>query len=404
MKLAVVSIVLAAVALAAGVAEAYPQFQLARDQTCTGCHISPAGGSMLNENGFGVAEAISQFGTKPEFFYGDRFNSGTLQLGGDVRGAGGFLKYGGSEDSAVYAFPMQIELQARLKFGAFSVFLNGGFRPPQDGHRVDADTELEVRASTYVWSREHYLMWQQKPDENYGLYVRAGRFMPVFGLRFAEHPMYTKRFGGTQLFSETYGLAVEYIDPKYEFHVTGFMNDPLIDPVEHATGAAFYGELRASETLAFGAELMFKNFTNGEPLFSSDSDSEMKEIRAGITNKLYLSGPEVLISTEIQFVNQLVDKVSRSVDSAVGGAPKGLVGNITVSRMFADFLLLDVGIGHFDSNFRVPNIDRDCIDVNFHWFTTSHLELMLNARYETIGFNKGADPGAYALIQAHYRL
>ena len=40
-----------AVAAMAGTAAAYPQFQLSRDQTCTGCHLSPAGGGLLNENG-----------------------------------------------------------------------------------------------------------------------------------------------------------------------------------------------------------------------------------------------------------------------------------------------------------------------------------------------------------------
>ena len=68
------------------------------------------------------------------------------------------------------------------------------------------------------------------------------------------------------------------------------------------------------------------------------------------------------------------------------------------------FLMLDLGIGHFDSNLRIKNLDRDCIDLNFHWFTTSHLEFVLNARYELIGFGAGGEPGAYALIQAHYRL
>ena len=37
-------------------AEAYPQFQVGRDPTCTGCHVSPAGGGALNENGIAVAE------------------------------------------------------------------------------------------------------------------------------------------------------------------------------------------------------------------------------------------------------------------------------------------------------------------------------------------------------------
>ena len=53
--------------------------------------------------------------------------------------------------------------------------------------------------------------------------MRVGRFMPVFGLRFAEHVMYTRQYGGTPLYGETYGLAVEYITPKYEAHLTGFI-------------------------------------------------------------------------------------------------------------------------------------------------------------------------------------
>jgi hypothetical protein len=254
-----------------------------------------------------------------------------------------------------------------------------------------------------VWSREHYLMWQSKPDENYGTYVRAGRFMPVFGLRFAEHPLYTRRFGGTQLFSENYGVSVSHVAEKFEVHGTAFMEDYLIDPVEHANGAAAYGEYRVSPTLSFGGGAMFKSFTNGDFLLSSP-DYDSKEIRIAATNKLYLEGIDLLLSTEIQFVNTLVGKSDRSADSQTGGAPKGLVGNIMASKMLGSFLLLDVGIGHFDSNLRIKNLDRDCIDLNFHWFTTSHVELVLNARYELLGFGSGGEPGMYTLLQAHYRM
>jgi hypothetical protein len=51
-------------------------------------------------------------------------------------------------------------------------------------------------------------MWRTNPGTPFGLFVRAGRFMPVFGLRFAEHPMYTRRFGGTPLYGDTYGAAI----------------------------------------------------------------------------------------------------------------------------------------------------------------------------------------------------
>ena len=89
-----------------------------------------------------------------------------------------------------------------------------------------------------------------------GLYVRAGRFMPVIGLRLAEHPLYIRRFGGTQLYAETYGAAVEYVTPAWEAHVTGFIEDPFIDAVDHSNGAAAYAELRVGEHAAVGVEGM----------------------------------------------------------------------------------------------------------------------------------------------------
>jgi hypothetical protein len=42
---------------------------------------------------------------------------------------------------------------------------------------------------------------------------------------------------------------------------------------------------------------------------------------------------------------------------------------------------------------------RDCIDVNLHWYATTHVELLLTTRLELVD---GA--GGYALTQLHYRL
>jgi hypothetical protein len=390
MRLFVIALVLGT----AGIAAAYPQYQLSRDQTCTGCHLSPAGGNLLSENGLAVAESTSQFGHKPEFMYGKLGTPSWLQLGGEFRVAGGWLKYGGPEDTAVYGFPMQGEIESAMLFGSVSLHITAGIRPPQDGNE----------GATYFWSREHYAMWKQHPDDSAGAYVRLGRFLPVFGLRFAEHPQYTRRFGGTALFTDAYAVAYEQVAPTYELHLTAFTEDPLIDPVEHASGAALYGEFRPSETLSFGAGVMYKNFGNGDPLFSSDRTTEFEEYRFAVTNKVYLSSLELLLSTELQFINGLVSEVDRSDDSRTGGAPKGIVGNLIASRMFGDALLLDVGLGHYDSNFRIANLDRNCVDLNLHWFTTSHVELVLNTRYEVLAFGKGGDPGAYTLLQIHYRL
>src|SRR6266567_8178283 len=106
----------ALLALGSGTAEAYPQFQLSRDQTCTGCHVSPAGGGLLNENGLAVSETISQWGTSPEFFYGKIPRPDWLTLGGDVRGASGYVQ---SPERLLATFPMQIEAYGRAVLGAF---------------------------------------------------------------------------------------------------------------------------------------------------------------------------------------------------------------------------------------------------------------------------------------------
>jgi hypothetical protein len=240
-----------------------------------------------------------------------------------------------------------------------------------------------------VWSREHYLMWQQHPGETEGLYIRAGRFMPVFGLRLAEHPVYTRRYGGTQLFADTYGVAIEYVTADFEAHATGFIKDPIIDPVEHYSGGAAYAEYRVTANAAVGLEGM------------AELGADDKRYRGGVTGKLYLGGADVLVQGELQFMNQLIDETPTN---PTGGAPQAFIGYLLLSRMLGETVLLDLGFGHYDPNRRIGENERDCVDLNLHWFVDSHTELVLNTRYEAIGFGDGGKPGAYAIGQIHYRL
>lgn len=353
-----------------GPAEAYPQLELGRDRTCTGCHVSPAGGGLLGENGLATAEAISQWGTAPEFFYGKIPEPDWLMVGGDLRGAGGYVQ---SPEKLLAAFPMQLEAYGRATLGNFSLQVDVGAREPQFGNE----------AATHVWSREHYLTWQQRPGESTGLYVRAGRFMPVFGLRLAEHLTYIRRWGGTPLYGETYGLAVEYIDPQFEVHATGFVADPIYDTPEHSSGGAALGELRVSEQLSLGAEGMFTR-----------SDDE-KKFRIGALARLDLPGPELLLQLEGQFMNQLIDP---------RGAPKQIIAYLLASRFVSSAVLLDLGLGYFNENIQITQLHRESIDLNVHWFATSHVEALFTGRFETLAFGAAGPSAGYALAQLHYRL
>jgi hypothetical protein len=217
----------------ARLAGAYPQWQLARDATCSSCHLAPDGGGLLNENGLATAEAVALQDHDAAFMYGALDTPPWLTLGGDLRGAGGYVY---AREGKGVAYPMQAEVAAVAVRGPISLHLTGGLRRP------NPESALHV-----LWSREHYVMWRLDPSETHGVFVRAGRFMPTFGLRLAEHIVYTQRFGGRQLYHEAYGASVAYVDHQVEVHVTGFVHDPIARAAEQGDGGAIYGELRLAE-------------------------------------------------------------------------------------------------------------------------------------------------------------
>ncbi len=378
----VIVVVLGGLGLAR-VAAAYPQFQLSHDQTCAACHISPAGGELLNENGLNAADAISQFGTDPSFMYGKVPTPDWLVLGGDARLASGYIR---TPQDYLATFPMQLDVYANAKYEHFRLDVTVGYQPGW----YHLPNQVEERPP---WSREHYLMWVENPDTNQGWFVRVGRFMPVFGLRFVEHVDYTRRFGGTQLYAETYGAAVEYVGEQVEGHLTGFVADPLIDTVEHSSGGAGYGELRLDPHTAVGAEGMIaKSHVEG--------GADLK-FRGGVTGKRWIGEADLLLQAELIFTNQRIDQGISATESS---GTNQLVGYLMGSWFAAPAWMIDVGIGHYSEDLRFSGTARDCADVNVHWFATSHVEGILMTRVEKFLFGPGSPTGGYVLLQAHYRL
>lgn len=346
---------------------AYPQYQLSKDQTCSSCHVSPAGGGLLTENGLNVAQQFSTYGGDPEALHGILTGPGWFQMSGDFRGAAGLNDDRGLGPAA---FPMEAEFQAAVHGHGFTFY---GTLGAQSGDGA--------RPQTFVLAREHFLMWQTDENSRNGLFVRVGRFMPVYGLRFAEHNDFTRRFGQVPLFGETYGAAVEYIDPKWEVHATGFVEDPLQDPIERGNGAALYAEARPTEKLAIGVEGRYAK---------SDDDARTA---GGLTAKYYL--PDVLLQVEGQVVHQTF---------AAGGSRNQLVSYLMASWFVHDGWMLDFGLSQYDEDLKVKAVDLEAFDVNLHWFATSHLELLLTNRIQTIALGGGGATSGYSLVQFHYRL
>jgi hypothetical protein len=351
----------------ARVVAAYPQFQLSKDQTCTSCHIAPAGGLLLNENGLALAETMSTYGGAPEPAHGALVGPPWLLVGGDARAAGGLVWNRGPQPGA---FPMQADFDAAARGDGLTLFAMAG-------------VQRGSSPQTYFANREHWLMWQSNPDQDHGLYLRVGRMMPVYGLRLAEHDAYTRRFGQTPLYGETYAAAAAYIDPAWELHLTGFVHDPLQESMEHGSGAAGYGEVRLAKIAAVGLEGRYAK---------GDDDSRLA---GGVTAKYWIAAADVLLQGEGQLIRQTF---------TAGGRRDQLVSYLMGTWFFKQAWMLDIGVGQFDSDLKIKNIDLECVDANVHWFATSHWELLVTNRIQTIGLGSGGATSGYALFQVHYRL
>jgi hypothetical protein len=254
------------------------------------------------------------------------------------------------------------------------------------GHGLSAYATVGVQRGSqpidFLLLREHVVQWQAREGDATGLYVRVGRLLPVYGLRFAEHSAYTQRYGGASLYGEAYGVAVAQLASAYELHATAFVHDPLQVAIERGDGGAVYGEARLGAA-AIGAQGRYAK---------SPDDTRTA---GGLTAKYWLAGPEVLLAAEGSVIHQRF---------AAGGARTQLVSYLAASWFVRQGWWLDVGVGQFDEDLKVAKVDREALDVNLHWMATSHLELLLTNRLATIDLGGGGRSSGWSLLQVHYRL
>ena len=70
------------------------------------------------------------------------------------------------------------------------------------------------------------------------------------------------------------------------------MHDPIASAVEHGDGGALYAEVRLGAHAAIGAEAKYS------------SSDDLHRTYAGVTGKLYLPGPDLLLHAEAEVVHQ----------------------------------------------------------------------------------------------------
>jgi hypothetical protein len=191
-------------------AAAEPMFLSRQYARCTTCHYSATGGGLLTPYGRslsqeevstwkGTAHAGAAGGATGE----QAFLWGVLgtKLGGlnagislrpshvDVRLPGGLKE--------TRTFMMNADLTLAYQAKGWTVYGEIGRQPRDSGHDVD--------------SYEHWIGYRSEK----GFSVRAGRFFPAYGIRFADHTGYTRRPLGFDTFDQVYALEGTYSGDKH---------------------------------------------------------------------------------------------------------------------------------------------------------------------------------------------
>jgi hypothetical protein len=194
----------AAALLAPSLAAAEPIFLSRQYTRCTTCHFSPTGGGLLTPYGRSLSRIeLSTFGhgdgapagREHEFLYGvlgDALKD--VSLGISLRPAHLDIEAPGVEETR--DFLMNAELAAAFRHDRWTAYAQVGRQPRGDDARVT--------------SFEHWLGYQ---GERAG--ARAGRFLPAYGVRFADHTTFNRDTVGLDNDDQVYALELSYTSDRH---------------------------------------------------------------------------------------------------------------------------------------------------------------------------------------------
>jgi hypothetical protein len=219
--------------LAAVAAPAEPIFLSRQYSRCTNCHYSPTGGGLLTPYGRSLsAEELSTTGahrgaTTPgreqEFLYGALGDAiRPVSLGIDLRPSHLDISSGGY--SSTLDFFMNAELTAAAQAGGFTFYGELGRQPRG--------------ADTRVASFEHWVSYKAPS----GIGVRAGRFLPAYGVRFADHTAFTRAPLQLDNQNQVYALELSYSGERQLLQLSA--GPGFADSVGHADERAFTASAR----------------------------------------------------------------------------------------------------------------------------------------------------------------
>ncbi len=375
--------------LAAGAAEAYPQYQFStQGKRCSACHFSPSGGGRLTNFGRQQMGALAMFGGDGSFLHGAWEPPKYLALGFDARAMGGFNENNSAESDAA-VFPMQADLYVRLKFGDVSAYVATG---ACCGARDEMRFPNEPEEPFLYYVREYQLMWQPK---NIGPYVRAGRFFASFSHRLHDHTSYVRRDNGQYIGEETLTLSGGMVKRKWELHVSAFTPDFQIKARGEQYGGAVLYERRIGKGRkgSWGAHGKFDVET------SDNNDVGTSKYTSGLLGKYYLEAAKVLVLAE---ADTIVER-SRGGNNGGNNVPGRVQSLFHVGATFfvANGLMLGASAEIYDEDISIEKTERTQAKFDVQFPPYAHFELHAFAKYQRVS---GGENRTDAFLMFHHFL
>jgi len=232
-------------AAAAAPVPAEPIFLSRQYTRCTNCHYSPTGGGLLTPYGRSLSrEELSTFGSsggsKPQgreqqFLFGVLGSAtGPLSLGIDLRPSR--LRFDFGDLTTTRSLLMNADLTAALRHGHWTFYGQLGRQPRGDDPRVA--------------SFEHWVGYQSER----GLGFRAGRFLPAYGVRLADHTSFTRARLDLDNEDQVYALELSYKSDRYLAQLS--VGPGRADDVDDAERRAFTATGRLQYDLTSRAVLV----------------------------------------------------------------------------------------------------------------------------------------------------
>jgi hypothetical protein len=191
-----------------------PMFLTKQYTRCTACHYSPTGGGLLTPYGqqlsrrelstTGRTAAAPAAGAEDDrhgeqaFLYGGLGDAlGPVHLGLEMRPSHLRIDFpGGHQDMNLL---MNLDLIGAVQKNGWTAYGTVGREPGNSAVR-DGRTLSDAAFISY----EHWVSYQTEQ----GVTIRGGRFLPAYGVRFADHTTYTRAPLDLDRNDQVYGLEV----------------------------------------------------------------------------------------------------------------------------------------------------------------------------------------------------